>query len=40
MEKFLIFILVVFTLLLYATTVHVQDVLDEPFLDENINIEF
>lgn len=40
MEKFLIIILVIFTLLLYATTVHVQDVLDEPIIDGTVNIEF
>ncbi len=40
MEKTLIIILVIIALLLYATTVHIQDVLDEPVIDDNINIEF
>ena len=38
MEKFLIIVLVVFAILLYATTVHVQKVFDDPIL-ENTNLQ-
>ncbi len=38
MEKFLIIVLVIFALLLYATTVHVQEVFNDPLL-ENTNLK-
>ncbi len=40
MEKFFIILLVIFALLLYATTVHVQDTFDDPLIKENTNLEF
>ncbi len=39
MEKFLIIFLVLFALLLYATTVHIQDVFDDELLIENTHIQ-
>ncbi len=40
MEKILIIILVIFTILLYATTVHIRDVFEDPLIIENTNIRF
>jgi len=40
MEKFLIIFLVLIALLLYATTVHVQDTFSNIIIEDNIQIDF
>ncbi len=39
-EKILIVVLTLFTILLYALTVHLNKVLDDPVITETLNVQY